>query len=127
VRRAVKIKAYFILIAWMTIFIHNVIPHNHIEDNFTCCSNIVHKSVGNNNDQITTARLLSQPEEQTVCHASGLLFHNLSQENLATCLPQQINLTPLRIADRIIPFEDQSYFSDHYRGSTPFRAPPEIL
>ncbi len=112
------------LIAWMTIFMHNVIPHNHVEDTLTGCHDIVHTTSSEKNDCGKSDRYESLPGEEMVCHASAFLYHNFSHENLITCSPQELNLNPLRIADTIVPCEDQSYYSDHPGGSLLFRAPP---
>jgi len=112
------------LIAWMTIFMHNVIPHNHVEDIPSGCHDIVHATATDKNDCGKSDRIVNIPGEITVCHFSAFLFHNINHENLIAGSSQELILDPLRIGDTIFPCEDQSYISDNSGGSLLFRAPP---
>lgn len=123
-KRAIKIKAYVMLLAWLTIFAHNVIPHNHIEDNMAICHSLVHNTPSDCNNAGSKENYLNQPGDITVCHISNLLFHSFNQENFIAWTTNDINLSPLRIADKILPVENQSYFSDHFGACFLFRAPP---
>jgi hypothetical protein len=124
VRKGLKIKAYLILIAWMTIFMHNVIPHNHIEECLAVCQGTNDRSAGDSHVAAGITQLGSQSSESTVCHASSLLFHNLSQENLVTRASEELIPEPNIMAAIIFPVGEQSYFSNHPENSLLFRAPP---
>jgi hypothetical protein len=126
VRKALKLKTYLMLVAWMMIFMHNIIPHNHIDDNITGCHDVIQKTAPDNNKSDVTKGFTNQPCDVTVCHISGFLFHNFNQENLLNGTSQELNLNPLRIADPVIACENQSYISDHPEGTFLFRAPPII-
>lgn len=80
-RKAIKIKVFILFVAWLTIFVHSIIPHNHIEENHGC-QYLVHYSHETSVDQDGSVKLLNQPENIKVCHLSGLLFQNPAPENL---------------------------------------------
>ena len=45
-RRGLKIKTLFMLLAWMIIFLHSIIPHNHHEHRSINCNCIYHYDHG---------------------------------------------------------------------------------
>lgn len=123
-RRALKLKAYFILLAWMTIFVHNVIPHNHIEENVFGCHDLIHNSPESRGVDAKSPVFVSQPCEVTVCHVSNFLFHTFSQEDLFTSVSQIAALKPVGLQEEIIVFPEEKHASEHYPGCFLLRAPP---
>lgn len=123
-RNAIKIKALIVFAAWMTIFAHNVIPHNHIHENVTGCRELLHKTNPADYDHDGTQKYKSQPEDINVCHISGFLYHQFSQDNFWFENDRDFILNLSNIAEFILHTYKQEFVSDHTIGSTSLRAPP---
>jgi hypothetical protein len=123
-RKSIKIKAYIILLAWLAIFVHNTIPHHHIFENVSGCHELIHNSVGGTDDTGKSSMFVSLPSEIHVCHISGFLFHSFNPENLITHPLKNIIFSCEVLKSPVVINTDQSYVSDHFHGSTSFRAPP---
>jgi hypothetical protein len=115
-RRALKFKAYVFLLAWLTFFAHNVIPHNHANENYETNRNLVHNS----------AKADREHSEEQVCHLSNFLFHTLSPEVLLACSDRDINFIPDLYCAEFYIDNDHSNNSDHLRGISYLRAPPAL-
>lgn len=124
-RKALKIKAYTILLAWLVIFAHNVIPHNHADENSVCISNYTGFHQSGTGNPSGAAVLTNEPAEGAVCHLSNLLFHSFSPENLFTCSLKKVDFTPSSRAEKIELSSNHSYIEDDCPGNSLFRAPPE--
>lgn len=125
-RSHLKIKAYFILVAWLAIFMHNAIPHHHINENTEGCHELIHNTGEGNNDSGMSFSLTSQPSETKVCHISGFLFHSFNPENLIVHPVKDLNFSPELIKNIFITNTDQSFLPEHLNGSVSFRAPPSV-
>jgi hypothetical protein len=123
-RRSLKAKTCFILLAWLTIFVHNVIPHNHIDENIAGCHELIHNFPDGTGDASKTSRYVNQPGEITVCHLSNFLFHNFNQENLYTPASQRVAFNPSGLQENICVFPEEKHISEHYPGCFLLRAPP---
>jgi len=123
-RKLLKIKAYTILFAWLVIFIHNAIPHNHIDENTSGCKELIHVSYPGTDDPDRSIKVSGQPSDVKVCHVSSLLFSNFNHDNLIILLVQDFIFNPESLDDLVVSITDQSYISDHFHGTTSFRAPP---
>jgi hypothetical protein len=125
-RRALKFKAYIFLIAWATIFAHNVIPHNHIYENFSGCNELMHGNVSCSDDADRSSRLYNEHSDSKVCHLSNFLFHNLSPEAFLAYSFRDMNFNPESQGTKIYSGGDHSCISDHLKGTTCLRAPPAL-
>ena len=125
-RRALKFKAYIFLIAWATIFAHNVIPHNHADENFSVCDELSHNSVPCQSDRDISIIIDNVHSDQKVCHLSNFLFHNLSPEAFPAYSQRDINFNPDSKGTNIFSERDHSCISDHLKGTTCLRAPPTL-
>ena len=123
-RRFLKIKAYSILIAWLTIFVHNAIPHNHIYENLTCCKELIHNSFHGNYNPVRSSDAITQSPDAKICHVSTFLFSNFNHDNLIVHFSQDFIFNSDPLIDKVISVTEQSYISDHFHGTTSFRAPP---
>jgi hypothetical protein len=125
-RKALKFKAGIFLIAWATIFAHNVIPHNHANETFSCCNELSHNLSSNSSDGDGTFKFDSEHSDSKVCHLLNLLFHNLSPEAFLAYSWRDINFNPESHCTKILVDGDHSFISDHLKGSTCLRAPPAL-
>jgi hypothetical protein len=123
-RRVLKIKACIILLAWLAIFLHNTIPHNHIYENISGCHELIHDSAAGTDNTGKSSLLVSLPSEIHVCHISGFLFHSFNPDNLITHPLKNIIFCSGALKSPVVLYTDQSYVSDHFHGSISFRAPP---
>lgn len=123
-RKALKFKAGIFLIAWATIFAHNVIPHNHVYDNTSSPNELTHNISSFSTDGDRTFKPGNEHSGSEACHLLNFLFHNLSPEAFLTFSFRDINFNPESQGTKIIADGDHSCISDHLKGSTCLRAPP---
>ena len=123
-RRAVKIKAYLISIAWLVIFAHGVIPHNHVTDDSDGCYELVHSINADHYDCNMPSKFESHPGETNVCHYSNFLFSQFSQDNLLISTYSYDHFYPARLSITIIINKSDPFFIIPYFGSSALRAPP---
>ncbi|HVN57206.1 MAG TPA: hypothetical protein VMT63_02815 [Bacteroidales bacterium] len=123
-RKTLKIKTSFLLLAWLIIFAHGVIPHNH-SDEASCspCSARHESGTGHNRQgSISTGSLHS---DENVCHLLNILFQNFNPDNLCTHFSKE----PAQPVNNCSTGKIYIHFSDSLVssscGSTAlFRAPP---
>ena len=123
-RKALKLKALMLLMAWMMIFAHNVIPHNHPEDCVAGCHELVHGTNPDRNDTGTLPIYRGQSEDINVCHISNLLFQQISQDNFFFRYDIELGLDPSVFSEQLPFLYTQEFISDPVIGSTSLRAPP---
>jgi hypothetical protein len=123
-RKAIKIKAYTILLAWGMIFAHSIIPHNHLDDCSSICCESNHQASPDVNDSGRTVIFISHPEDIRVCHVSGFLFHQFNQDNLISDTFGGISITLISLAIRYSFSSSNSFITEHWNSSASFRAPP---
>lgn len=71
-----KIKAYSILLAWMVIFLHNVIPHHHHDEQPFHCHSLFHKTAETEQCCTHETKFKGAGENNTViCHFSPVFCH----------------------------------------------------
>ena len=88
-RYAVKIKCGVLLLAWMVIFLHSIVPHHH-HSHHPDCHYVVHKAAIQHEhhddcDHEATDFPLYQAaqnsETETICHFDTSLFQNFHIDN----------------------------------------------
>ena len=122
--KALKLKALILLAVWGMTFAHNVIPHFHQGDCVSGCHELIHDTSPFENDGAGLHKFKSQPEDVKVCHLSGLLFQQFSQDNFCFIYNSELSLQPLVISAPHLFAYTQEFVSDPATGSTSLRAPP---
>jgi len=110
-RKWLKIKAIVLSLAWLVIFLHEAIPHNHSNHQESSCHSIVHSSDPGNNhtdDEINYTQAVSGGDEtspgwhgikarhshnhheSTVCHFSANLFSKHSASGFDAILSESV-------------------------------------
>ncbi len=125
-RKGIKIKAYSVFLAWMLIFVHNIIPHNHIQDNITGCHKLIHTANLSENDCNGPVKFNQEPGDINVCHISNLLYHQFTTDTFLSCSDKiadysTVNQTSIRIF-----ITDEPFIRDFHYGSGPLRSPPSV-
>jgi hypothetical protein len=123
-RKAIKIKAYTILLAWGMIFTHSIIPHNHIDDCISICCESNHLVSSDNNDSGRALKFVLHPNDVNICHISGFLFHQFNQDNLISDSCGNINVGPLCLAISYSFNSSDLFITELWNSSASFRAPP---
>jgi len=76
-RKWIKIKTYFVLLAWMVIFLHNVIPHNHDGEQPYHCHSLFHKAGDHEQFHKQETEFKDAGENsKTVCHFNPVFCHS---------------------------------------------------
>jgi hypothetical protein len=124
-RRAIKVKAFVLFMAWLTIFAHAIIPHNHIEDN-PGCHNLIHNSHEASSDNDNSIKYSSQPDDIKVCHLSGFLFQNFTIDNLLLHKADNVSIIPVCREVKILFDPDPNIVIEISPSFVSFRAPPSV-
>jgi len=117
-RKGIKIKASLIILSWLVIMAHNMIPHNHQESDLCIFNGHSHTGL------IQDDEYHSHGEDHDACRISGLLFHQLVQD---TIFPGKTSIdysfTGLKkelVADK----NNLLLYNNSYYASVSLRAPP---
>jgi hypothetical protein len=125
-RKAIKIKAFTIFSAWLVIFAHSIIPHNHLPENSTACNELFHEISTSDDDCNIASRFESQPGEIRVCHFSNFLFNQFNQDNILVSTEREAYISPLLLPEALTVNKTESFISIPYHGSSTLRGPPSI-
>ncbi len=125
-RKALKIKASTLLLAWVVIFAHSIIPHNHNYENYSACTENTHGITSNPSDSGKTIKFENEHFELSACNFSNILFHTFSPDAFLACSFRNINFNPANVATKIFQDIDQFYISDHLKSTVLLRAPPAV-
>ena len=123
-RKHLKIKAFTFLFAWGMIFAHSVIPHNHCDDCITQCNESLHKTCSQNDEQGNLPEFLSHPDDVSVCHLSGFVYHQFDQDNLISFYPDNSIIIPITGVGIRKWQGPEDHETDHHNESASLRAPP---
>ncbi|MGQ9620159.1 MAG: hypothetical protein ACUVTX_04155 [Bacteroidales bacterium] len=124
-----KIKILTILFAWLIMFLHNIIPHNHVDEQPYYCHNLIHNisRVNHNHGQETELNARSDNQSK-VCHFSPVFCHPqyFGEQTILTSLSSfEISFTD--ISEKFhIPDQDE-ICNPFLKGSHLLRAPPYSL
>ncbi|HLN56276.1 MAG TPA: hypothetical protein VK207_09800 [Bacteroidales bacterium] len=119
-RRNLKIKSIFIFLAWAMIFVHGIIPHNHIDADVRECPGYVHNHHESN--QSTEYRELCKDFES--CGLSNILFQKFSSDDNPLITERQTAPDLYIIAESYVIAHDQDIPSGIHPYSVLLRAPP---
>ncbi|MDP4224139.1 MAG: hypothetical protein Q8868_12580 [Bacteroidota bacterium] len=123
-RRHLKIKIWPLLIAWMMIFLHGIIPHNHADEYLGLCNGRFHYCDTGFHQAPDVNNTIGEQSDTSICHISNLLFNSLNDDHLILHLCKVVIVSPEVTGSPVKSITDQSYVSDLYHGTTSFRAPP---
>ncbi len=108
----------------MSIFLHNSIPHFHIDENQVLCHELIHNAGMDTDDADLSVRFVNMPSDIKVCHISGFLFHSFNPDNLIFHQTKEINFSSESFRSPFVIVHDRALIPENYHGSTSFRAPP---
>lgn len=123
-RKGIKIKACSVFLAWMLIFVHNIIPHNHLQDNITGCHELVHSANPSEDDCSGPLKFKPEPGDINVCHISNLLYQQFSTDTFISCSDRSADNSTIDQTGIIIFITDEPFIRDSHYGFVPLRAPP---
>jgi len=123
-KKAVKIKTFTIFLAWIVIFAHNIIPHNHLSDNFEGCRELIHEVNASKKVGDTHFQLKNLPEGVNSCHFSNILFNKLCQDNVLFSTSREDHIVPVTIISSVLVNKSELFLFRPFYGSSSLRAPP---
>jgi len=123
-RKAKNIKALILLLSWVVIFAHSIVPHNHHEADAAVCHNFVHShsSVDNQTDNIL--RIEDLPCGENVCHLNGFEYFQLNSDNLFLLHDKTSSENIYELSVRISIQRSFEFVSYPHLGKPALRAPP---
>ena len=111
-----------LLLSWIVIFAHGIIPHNHCDEVQPSVCQAGHPS--SDLKSAKTVLIQSKADADKVCHLLNILFQNFNPENICSHYSKEAPLLCSVITGKIyISFSD-SIVSDKCSQSALFRAPP---
>lgn len=117
-RKGIKYKACLILLSWLMIFAHNIIPHNHHEDNLIqLCRHI-------DDGKELAEKYQNRCDDAALCRISSLLYHQLSQDNLIIQIRKENYFCPDQQKGQTICNKKYFFYKSSYYTSASLRAPP---
>ena len=123
--KSIKIKAFAILIAWTVIFLHNIIPHLHEQDQSCGNKNIIHEISCDNLNNGYGSVVNGQPvDHEKVCHYNGLLFQLVNYDNLLFHPEKKIHSIAVLLTESSLYHVAYIDFSEPETDNTSLRAPP---
>lgn len=123
-RNAKNIKALFLLLSWVVIFAHSIVPHNHHEADAAGCYNLVHSHSSEENQSDNIIRIVELPCEENVCHLNGFEYFQLNTDNLFILNDKASQAYTCEIPYRTSFQGSAGFVSDPHLGKPALRAPP---
>jgi hypothetical protein len=126
-RKGLKIKAYFILLAWAVIFLHNIIPHVHEEEQPGYCHSVFHSFCNTtHNDRNEDTYASASENEGKVCHFSVNMLHPSGFGDIACYSGQNNDFDILSEKESLYIPHSERNGTQYENGATHLRAPPVI-
>jgi hypothetical protein len=138
VRKRALISAFPVAVAWLIIFLHAVIPHNHYDEHATGCQSVYHcchESHANGSegpDSITEGsdKLNESHDEDGshfICHYTAGTFHTLDND-----MPFMVNKTATAAGPDDKETESLTHYSCPFTGRQQclpqnHRGPPSLM
>jgi len=119
-RKGIRIKASLIILSWLLIMAHNMIPHNHQESDLSILNGHSHAGV------ILNEEYHSHGEDHDACRISGFLFHQLNQDNLFIEKNSNVFSGNVLLKELITDNNNRFFYHNVYYGSVSLRAPPAV-
>jgi len=126
-RRAIKIKASVFILAWVMILSHNIIPHNHLQEENTAFPDagfICDISPDNHSD--LSIKFMVTPDDGNICQISNILFNNFNPDNLVLVSLTDYNIGIFPEINPAIINPEPLFMFNYYNGSTSLRSPPSV-
>jgi len=128
VTRLLKIKAYTLFLAWGLIFLHNIIPHTHIEEQPHYCHSLFHKITAVHHHHGHETEVSGEGEHQdhdTVCHYTALFTSSHAAADFVAAVPSSDNTVTIPEYSESLYIPGTGNHSDPPgKGSLHLRAPP---
>ncbi|MFN8211863.1 MAG: hypothetical protein U0T33_12980 [Bacteroidales bacterium] len=123
-RKALKIKTSVLLVAWMVIFTHSIIPHSHADECLADHGEAIHSISTAQVSHDNSVKISSKPAEEKVCHLLNQVFQSFNPENSIPISEGSISFVPAFKPGKIYVVLSNSFSSSYTVSSEPFRGPP---
>jgi hypothetical protein len=123
-RKSIKIKSITIFLAWLVIFAHSIIPHNHHQDQFDYLKGFIHFVADNCEEQSPV--LTNDFDHVKSCQFTNNLFHQLNSENLLFASEDKTHKNFLNVICIVFSNEKEQVIPDFILYPNSLRAPPSF-
>lgn len=124
-RKAIKIKAFTVLFAWLVILTHSIVPHIHVQEQYGGCHDIVH-DISTETDEHDFSLKDHDSGHEKVCHFAINIFQLADLDNLFYSYDNTKLITPVVISDYLFNSNQEQFFPKPETGITSLRAPPVL-
>jgi hypothetical protein len=114
------------MLAWAIIFMHSIIPHNHVDDSVKGCSTLIHNVSSCGADENQSLKVEKEHSDQRICHLANSIFSSHNSEIFLAYSFRDLKFISDSPCFEINTGLHFSYISKHLRGTEFLRAPPVI-
>jgi hypothetical protein len=125
-RKGLKIKSLTLLLSWLVIFAHGVIPHHHVDELLPDCHRIFHTVSADNSIDEILCGYKTTPFQETVCHYSGFIFGHMGSDNQVLLSEGTVFMSPSESLTDGILYTTIFFKTDPHSGISFLRAPPVL-
>jgi len=122
-RKNLKIKAGIILLSWIMIFAHGIIPHNHVDAN-SCHAGFIHTLLNHHNSENGSPEFRELCCDYESCSISNILFQKLGTDGNPVLPENRLYIYHTTPSCQLIVESDQQIPDRSLPGSALLRAPP---
>ncbi len=122
-RKNIEIKVTFIFFAWLLIFAHGIIPHNHIDEDLCNHAGYIHESHDPGADS-KSVEFRSLCHDYESCNISNILFQKFSSAEDPLLSESRTSYIPIATSGWYILKYDQQIPDAFAPGSGQLRSPP---
>ncbi len=137
-RKLKLISAFSVSVAWMVIFLHAVIPHNHHNEHSTGCKSVYHCSHESESTGTATEDNLHQASDEFrepltedyshfICHYQADPFHTLDNDIQFTAASHSLTIKPLELKVKRFRQYDFPFIERQRYLPTSRRGPPLLM
>jgi hypothetical protein len=123
--RSVKIKAFIVFLAWGVVFLHGVIPHIHLNEQYGSCSSLLHESDFSEQGSIDSDHIKGgHNDHEKVCHFSTIMYQQQGFADMLANSSQKPRIIPSVIILSVIIYDQDNILPIAKTGPSHLRAPP---
>jgi len=124
--KGIKIKTFFLFAGWLMILGHSIMPHNHLEHDYTTFHSHLNSSSVNHEECSFSDEFHTQDENSGTCSISSLLYHKFCQDYFLIHSARP-DFWPFAVQKGSIIYKaDQNLFKTNFFGSASLRSPPLV-
>jgi hypothetical protein len=127
-KKGIKIKTFTVLLAWLVLFAHSIVPHNHLQEQNCGFKSFIHDFclvVGTDKCELNIGT--PGTDNEKVCHFTNNLFHQLNSDVILVASDETGSLNNSDEKNFFMLYEKDQVAPDYILYPNSLRAPPLLL